>query len=417
MPCSEKRARLLLQRGRAVIHRQVPLVIRLKDRRREQGTLQQVVLKLDPGSQTTGIALAREGPTEDGLYHHAQFLAELSHRGEVVHRQMQQRAAYRRRRRSANLRHRAPRFDNRKRAEGWLPPSIESRLATTMSQVKRLLRWCPVSRIIVERVRFDTQQLENPEIQGIEYQQGTLFGMEVRDYLLAKWNHQCAYCDAREVPLEIDHLVARARGGSDRVSNLVIACHTCNQAKADQSVREFLIDRPERFARILAQTKQPLKDAATMNATRYALVERLHALGLPIETSSGGRTKWNRSRFGIAKSHALDALCVGEMAGVTVGKLRILQIRAMGRGSYQRTNVDASGFLRGFLPRQKQMRGFQTGDLVRAVVPGHLKTAGVHVGRVAVRMSGSFRVGTVDGINARYCRVVQRQDGYMYMLR
>jgi hypothetical protein len=94
-----------------------------------------------------------------------------------------------------------------------------------------------------------------------------------------------------------------------------------------------------------------------------------------------------------------------------------LRITAQGRGSYQRTNVDESGFPRGYLTREKRVRGFSTGDLVRTRVPEHLKTGGVHVGRVAVRASGSFRVGKMDGISAKYCQVVQRADGYHYALQ
>jgi hypothetical protein len=103
--------------------------------------------------------------------------------------------------------------------------------------------------------------------------------------------------------------------------------------------------------------------------------------------------------------------------GVCVPKSRTLLITARGRGSYQRTNVDAAGFPRGYLTRNKRIRGFTTGDLVRAEVPGPLKTGGIHVGRVAVRASGSFRVGRVDGISAKYCRVVQRLDWYGYAWR
>ena len=124
MPCSERRARLLLHRKRAVVHRVWPFTIRLKDRSREASQVQPVALKLDPGSKTTGIALVRVEQTQEGEVHHALHLAELSHRGEVVHQALQRRAGYRRRRRSANLRHRPPRFANRGRESGWLPPSL-----------------------------------------------------------------------------------------------------------------------------------------------------------------------------------------------------------------------------------------------------------------------------------------------------
>jgi len=121
MPCSERKARLLLSRKRAVVHRQMPFTIRLKDRLREESAVQTLVLKLDPGSHTTGMALTRVEQTQEGEVHHALHLSELTHRGEQVHQALLQRAGYRRRRRSANLRYRSPRFQNRRRAPGWLP--------------------------------------------------------------------------------------------------------------------------------------------------------------------------------------------------------------------------------------------------------------------------------------------------------
>ena len=127
MPCSEKRARLLLSRRRAVVHRVIPFTIRLKNRRVAESHLQPMVLKLDPGSKTSGIVLARVEQTEQSEIHHAVHLAELCHRGEDVHKALQQRSRYRRRRRSANLRYRPSRFLNRQRVVGWFPPSLRSR--------------------------------------------------------------------------------------------------------------------------------------------------------------------------------------------------------------------------------------------------------------------------------------------------
>lgn len=410
MPCSEKRARLLLTRQRAIVHRLVPFTVRLKDRAVEASHLQTVVLKVDPGSRTTGLALAREEVTQEGEVHHALHLAHLAHCGAAIRQALRQRAAYRRRRRSANLRYRAPRWANRRRKEGWLPPSLLSRVDNVLAWAMRYKRWTPVGRIIIERAKFDTQLLQDPAIAGLAYQRGTLAGWEVRGYLLEKWQRRCAYCGATHRMLEVEHLVPKSRGGSDRISNLCLACHVCNQAKGNQTAAEF------GHAAVQAQAKQPLQDAAVMNATRFALVERLRVLGLPVSGWSGGRTRWNRERFGVPKTHALDALCVGDLAGAVVGRLRTLLIEAVGRGQYQRTNVDAAGFPRGYRMRRKRVHGFQTGDLVRAVVPAHLKTGGVHVGPVAVRASGSFRVGTMDGIGWRFCQLVQRADGYRYQL-
>jgi hypothetical protein len=101
-------------------------------------------------------------------------------------------------------------------------------------------------------------------------------------------------------------------------------------------------------------------------------------------TWGGERTGWNRAHFRIEKAHALDVLCVGYLAGVEAGRGRTIAMTAMGRDSHQRTNVNASGFPRRYLMRQKRIRGFQTDDLIRAEGPPQLKTAEVHVGGVGI---------------------------------
>jgi 5-methylcytosine-specific restriction endonuclease McrA len=362
MPCTPKRARLLLSRGRAVVHRVQPFVIRLKDRRVEDCALQPIALKIDPGSKTTGMALARVEATEEGEVHRALFLSQVQHRGQAVHDKKVTQANARRRRRSANLRHRAPRFDNRKIPVGWLPPSILSRVGNVVTWTDRLMRWSAVTRLEVERVRFDTQLLENPQITGVHYQHGALAGWEVRAYLLSKYEYRCAYCGKTHVPFEIDHIQPRSRGGSNRVSNLALACHECNQAKGNKSASEF--GHPE----VETRAKARLKDAAAVNVTRYKLVEALRVFGLPIGIWTGGRTRWNRARFAVEKTHALDALCIGELAGVHRGRLKTLTIMATGRGQHCRTNFTKYGFPSSYLTRKKQVRGFTTGDRVRAVV-------------------------------------------------
>ena len=409
MPCSEKRARLLLDRRRAVVVKRYPFTIRLKDR--VGGETQPVRVKLDPGSKTTGIAVTREEDGNKGTT--VIWLAELVHRGRQISEALTARRAFRRRRRGANLRYREPRFDNRRRPEGWLPPSLQHRVDTCMSWVDRLRRLVPVAGIAVERVRFDTQLLENTDISGVEYQQGTLAGYEVREYVFEKHGRCCAYCGVTGVPLNLDHVVARARGGSNRPSNLVPACIPCNDEKGTQPVEVFLAGNPQALARIKAALKAPLRDAAAVNATRWALWEALDATDLPIEASSGGRTKFNRARLGVPKTHALDAACVGEVETLSDWAIPTVEIKATGRGGYCRTNVNVSGFPRGYYTRTKVVRGFRTGDIVRADVSKG-KHAGIHVGRVAVRATGSFKVGKADGINIKHCKLIQRADGYGY---
>ncbi|WP_091333514.1 RNA-guided endonuclease IscB [Allochromatium warmingii] len=412
MPCSEKRARLLLERGRAVVVRLVPFTIRLKDR--IGGVLQPLRLKLDPGSKTTGIALVREVVRRDES---VVWLAELTHRGYQISEALRARSAMRRRRRSANLRYRAPRFLNRTKPKGWLAPSLRHRVETTINWVKRLRRLAPITEITQELVRFDLQAMQHPEISGIEYQQGELAGYEVREYLLEKWQRTCAYCGAQQVPLQIEHIRPKSAGGSNRLSNLTLACAPCNHKKGAQSIEAFLKHKLELLKQIQAQAQAPLKDAAAVNTTRWALFNALKATGLQVKTGSGGQTKYNRQRLGIPKTHALDAACVGKLDALHNWQIPTLAIKAMGRGSYQRTRLNRFGFPRGHLMRHKRIHGFQTGDRVIAHIPSG-KKAGVHVGRVAVRTSGSFNIqtatGVIQGIAHRHCSVLQRADGYGY---
>jgi hypothetical protein len=417
MPCSEKRARLLLERGRAAVIRRYPFTIILNDRTQDDCELQEISVKLDPGSKTTGMAVVRIGGGNKPSV--VLFLAELAHRGHQISERLTARRSMRRRRRG-NLRYRPARFDNRTKPDGWLAPSLRHRVETVTSWVERFRRLAPVTGIVMELVRFDMQALENPEIEGAEYQRGTLAGTELREYLLAKWNHACAYCGETGVPLNLDHIVPRARGGSNRVSNLACACIPCNESKGARPVEEFLAGLPAVLARVKAHAKRPLKDAAAVNSTRWALFQALKATGLPVETGSGGLTKWNRTRLGIPKTHALDAACAGETAALTRWAVPSMAIKCTGRGAYQRTRLDAYGFPRGYLTRSKRIKGFQTGDMVRATVPTG-KKAGVHTGRVAVRATGSFNIqtpaGVVQHVNAKYCTTLSRADGYSYAFR
>lgn len=411
-PVHPGRARILLSTGKAAVWRRYPFTIILKQAI-EHPVIVPLRLKLDPGSKTTGLALVDDASGE------VVFAAELVHRGQAIRDALASRRAVRRSRRSRTTRYRPPRFQNRRRKPGWLPPSLESRLANILTWVKRIMRLCPIAALSQELVKFDLQKMGHPEISGIEYQQGELQGYEVREYLLEKWGRKCAYCQAKDVPLEVEHIRARANGGTDRLSNLTLACHPCNDKKGKRDIGEFLKEQPDLLQRILAQAKAPLKDATAVNATRWALYERLKGLGLPVECGSGGRTKYNRVRQALPKTHWCDAACVGESTPEVLDGSGVvpLFITATGHGSRQLCSMDRYGFPRTGPKGAKRVKGFQTGDMVRAVVPSG-KKAGTHVGRVLVRASGSFDIrtkqGRITGINVRSCRAVHRCDGYSY---
>lgn len=425
MPCSEKRARLLLSRRLAVVHRTYPFTIRLKQR--VGGEVQPVQVKLDPGSKTTGVALVvllKDRIKTLNLFH-------LQHRGQAIKDALESRRAMRRRRRN-QLWYRPARFDNRVKPDGWLPPSLQHRVDITISLVNRLSRLAPVDEIVVERVKFDMQLMDNPEIVGKEYQQGTLAGYTVKEYLLEKHNRTCVYCGgvSGDPVLEVEHIVPRSKGGTNSIKNLTLSCQCCNQHKNADSLEDWSnrlgkskLDtaRKAGIKRVASGKAGTLKHAAAVNATRNRLVKDLTLIGIPVQTSTGAQTKLTRHQQNIPKEHCLDALCVGEINKPITDwqKKPVLTIKAMGRGSYQRTRLNKYGFPRGYLMRQKSVQGFATGDMVKATVTNG-KKVGVYVGRVAVRATGSFNIttstDTVQGISHKYCILISRNDGYGYSL-
>jgi 5-methylcytosine-specific restriction endonuclease McrA len=395
-----------LNAEKAAVFRMYPLTIILKVA--STTTPEPITLKIDPGSKTTGIALAQKEKVIFG--------AELAHRGQAIKASLDSRRSLRRGRRNRHTRYRQARFSNRTRKKGWLAPSLQHRVETTLTWVNKLRRLAPIGSIVQELVRFDLQQLENPEISGVEYQQGELAGYEVREYLLNKWDRKCAYCSAENVPLQVEHIHPKAKGGSNRISNLCLACEKCNLKKGTQNIEQFLAKKPDILKHILAQAKSPLKDAAAVNSTRWTLYSRLKETGLPVLTGSGGLTKFNRTRLKLPKTHWLDAACVGQVELLEVLTNKPLLIKANGHGTRQMCRTDKFGFPSRYVPRNKFAKGFQTGDIVKAVVTSG-KKIGEYVGRVAVRTTGSFNISAselVQGISYKYCKTVHRKDGYSY---
>ena len=413
MPCTSARARELLNRKKAAVLKYYPFTIILLDR--EGGEKQKLELKVDPGSKTTGIALIAYFKRKIKVI----WAANLSHRGSAIKKALDSRRAIRRSRRFRHTRYRKPRFNNRTKPKGWLAPSILSRVDNVHYLTKKLVCLVDITSIAVETVRFDTQKIHNPEISGIQYQQGDLLGYEIREYLLEKWKRTCAYCEATDVRLEIDHIIPKSKGGVNSVSNLTICCRTCNEKKSNLFIKEFLKNDPKKLLKIVSKSKAPLKDAAAVNIIRFAIGNALKEFSSNILFASGGQTKYNRFSQGYPKDHWIDAACIGD-SGQKVDLTEIdaiLKIQATGRGSRQMCKPNRYGFPRTSAKRKKRVMGFQTGDIVHAFVPQG-KKQGTHIGKAAIRGSGYFNIKakeTTQGIHARYCKCLHKADGYEYI--
>lgn len=408
-PCnaiSEAYARILLYSRQAVIHRRYPFTIRLKNDNAVKKTATYVV-KIDPGASVTGISIVDSE-------NKAIMLAELVHRGKTIKRKLDSRKAVRRSRRQRKTRYRPARFKNRTRPNGWLAPSVKSRADNVINFVKKYKKFLNIAKVEIERVSFDTAQISSDvELYGVEYQQGSLYQTKLRDFVFSRSNGKCSYCGGKAV--EIDHIVPRSKGGTDSVNNLTASCRACNEKKSNLSLKEFGKLMNKDFSNL--EPKKLPKDAAIVQSAREYTVREISKLVADTKSYDAWLTKYNRDELGLPKQHYYDTLSVGNTANYKFLTDKVLIISAKGRGSRQMCRMDRFGFPRTSAKSSKSVKGFQTGDIVKAVVPSGLKR-GEYLGRVAVRSSGSFNIETSDcliqEIGYKFCRLLQRNDGYSY---
>jgi 5-methylcytosine-specific restriction endonuclease McrA len=344
MPCNPAKARLLLKEKKARVVRRTPFTIQLLYG--SSGYKQPVTLGVDSGYNHVGLSAVTD---KKELYS-----ADVKLR-EDISKLLSERRKYRRARRNRNLWHRKARFLNRKKPTGWLAPSIQHKLDSHIKVINKVREILPISEIVVEVSSFDTQKMQNPEIKSIEYQKGELQGYRVKEYLLEKWGRKCAYCKKTNVPLEVEHIIPKSRGGSNRVSNMTISCKKCNQNKGNKTAEEF------GYPKIQEKAKKSLKEIAFMNSVRWKLVKQLYKV-MPDSVSHtyGYITKFDRKTLGIEKSHNNDAFVIaGGNKQKRLGcKYFIKQVRKCNRKLYRGKRSE----IRNTAPRF--IHGFQRYDKV-----------------------------------------------------
>lgn len=338
MPTTPRKAKKLVKHGKAKVVQRLPFVIQLQYASGE--TKQDITLGIDAGYSFIGFSAVTE---KQEL-----ISGELELRKDVSTNITQCRQ-YRRTRRN-RLWYRKPRFNNRvsSKKKGWFAPSIEHKLDSHKKLIEKIKSMLPVTKIIIEVATFDAHKLKKPEISGIEYQQGELQGYEIREYLLEKWKRTCAYCNKQGVRLEIEHIIPKSRGGSNRVDNLTISCRKCNLKKGNKTAKEF------GFPKVGKLAKQFLKATPFMNVVRTCLVT-----DLACEITYGYITKHNRITLGLAKSHANDAFVI---AGGTGQK----RSKALQGKQIRRNNRSIQTNRKGFKPSIRRQRyKLQASDLVK----------------------------------------------------
>lgn len=431
-PCTPKRARELMEKGKAAAYRYNPFTIILK-KSVELDVQDNYSINLDPGAVTTGLAIIGHFPKQGNVVIYG---AEITHRSHAIKSALYNRRNFRAGRRNRNLRYRQPRFDNRTRKEGWLPPSIESRSNCITNFVKKFKsKISNVTTCNIELPKFDTQKMNNPNISNHQYQQGPLSGYDnVKEYLIDRDGKSCYYCGATGVKLEKEHVKSRAKG-SNSVSNLVLSCRSCNEAKSNKNITEFVTDENKLNE---LKRRMPQWAAAAMNSMRTKLLNDISSTGLQIGIYAGYQTHYNRTKLEHEKEHWIDAACVGDNIEVHIpDNMKPVKIKAMGRGQRRVVNNDKFGFprinkdgSRIAAGRMKRIHGFSTGDYVRLnMTRGNY--IGLYIGRLmSINKRGSLALRLqkpiefiVNGtskiksqIDGKYINfvLIQHSDGYQY---
>lgn len=289
MPCKPAKARKLLNNKNAkVIHRK-PFTIQLLYG--SSGYKQEISLGVDPGSKFIGLSATTK---KKELY-----ASTVELRNDIV-KLNSDRRQYRKSRRSRKTRYRKPRFNNRRKSTHWIAPSLKHKIDTHLKSIENVYKILPINKLVVEVASFDIQKIKNPNISGIEYQQGVQLGfLNIRQYILHRDNHTCQLCKGKsnDYNFEIHHIESKKTGG-DSPDNLITLCKTCH-TRFHKGEIDLNIKRKESF-----------RDASFMNIMKCRLYYELRKLYSNVSKTFGYITNYIRIKFGLPKVHYVDARCI-----------------------------------------------------------------------------------------------------------
>lgn len=387
------KVRVLLKAGKAKVVKKFPFVIQLMYESTKY--TQEVVLGVDAGSKHIGLSATAKDKV---LYE-----ADVELRNDIVDL-LSTRRQNRRTRRNRKTRYRKARFDNRKRKTGWLAPSIQNKVDTHLTVVRKVCEILPVSKIIAEVASFDIQKIKNPEISGTEYQQGEQLNFwNVREYVLFRDGHTCQCCKGKtkDKILNVHHIESRKTGGN-APNNLITLCETCHTAHHKGTVK-----LPKAIKRGMT-----FKDATFMGIMRWAFYNRLRETYPDVSLTYGYITKNIRIENSLPKEHYMDARCIsGNPQAISDGTVYYQKkVRCHNRQIHKSTIL--KGGIRKLNQAPYKVKGFSLFDMVS--YQGKQYTI---FGR---RSSGYFDIRTLSGtkvnkgsISFKKLKLVQPQNGYI----
>jgi len=400
MPCTPRKARILLRDKKAKVIKKYPFTIQLLYG--SSGYRQQITLGIDTGSKTIGLSATTEN--------HELYSAEVILRNDISDNITTKRQL--RRTRRNRLRYRKPRFLNRvsNKKKGWLPPSTQHKIDTHKFMVEQVHKLLPVSKIIVETAAFDIQKINNPNISGSQYQQGNQHGFwNTREYVLYRDGHKCQLCKgkSKDKILNVHHIVFRSHGGTDKPNNLITLCNSCHSPK-NHKKGGILWQWMEQGKKVI----KTYKDATFMSIMRWAFYNWLKDNYVDVSMTYGYITKNVRISNNLPKEHYIDAYCIaGNINAVRLdGHWIYKKMRRHNRSLYMLNPLKGGRWKK----RQANycVKGFALLDKVR-----YNETLCFIMGR---RATGYFKLRTITGgkvhDSASYKKIVYvgRSGGYMY---
>lgn len=341
------KVRILLKQNKAVVVKRCPFTIKLTYK--STNYTQSVTLGIDAGSKHIGVSAT----TEDKEI----YASDVELRNDIV-KLLSNRRECRHSRRNRKTRYRKARFNNRKRGGGWLAPSIKEKIGTHLKVVNDVCKLVPVTKIIVETASFDIQKIKNPDIEGVDYQQGEQLGFwNVREYVLCRDGHVCQCCKgkSKDPVLNVHHIESRKTGGNVP-NNLITLCETCHKGYHRGTVK--LPDEIKRGMKF--------NDAAFMGIMRWAFYGELKKRYPDVSLTYGYLTKNTRIRNALPKEHYVDARCIsGHPLAKPLGEVFYTKkVRCHNR------QIHKCGILKGGVRKRNQsayiVKGFRLFDRVKA---------------------------------------------------
>ena len=290
MPCSQRKARLLLKQKKAKIVSYKPFTIQLTYATGE--AKQEITIGVDQGAKHIGIAVTSQN--------------NVLAKGEIILRQdvhslLETRAQYRRGRRFRKTRYRKARFLNRKKTDKWLPPSIEAKLTANFFWIDKFCSLVPNPKLRIEVGKFDVAKMINPETNGVDYKKGKCYGYyDLRYFVFARDNYTCQVCKSKGKILRTHHIIYRSKGGTDRADNLITVCTDCHTSKNHQ--HGGILWQWMMKGKKVSQFKEPM----FMNILRKRTFQKYPQA----EFTYGSVTSEKRKELGLEKSHANDAITI-----------------------------------------------------------------------------------------------------------